>query len=165
MTLGLKLARRWSRFIQCSYLFSLFINRRGSAVAQWLSAWLETEGSRVRVSPASLPCGPWARHIYSSLVLVQPRKTRPCLTERLLMGRKESNLIVRRWIWPQAQWRPRRKTFLGGFVPVACLWLGPLWLILRFSLAPNICESRTRFFVSSNTVLIWLNCSLWRCYT
>ena len=33
----------------------------------------------------------WARHIYPSLVLVQPRKTRPCLTERLLMGRKESN--------------------------------------------------------------------------
>ena len=25
------------------------------------------------------------------LVLVQPRKTHPCLTERLLMGRKESN--------------------------------------------------------------------------
>ena len=31
------------------------------------------------------------RHIYPSLVLVQPRKTHPCLTERLLMGRKESN--------------------------------------------------------------------------
>ena len=30
-------------------------------------------------------------HIYPSLVLVQPRKTRPCLTERLLIGRKESN--------------------------------------------------------------------------
>ena len=30
-------------------------------------------------------------HIYPSLVLVQPRKTRPCLTERLLMGCKESN--------------------------------------------------------------------------
>ena len=28
---------------------------------------------------------------YPSLVLVQPRKTRPCTTERLLMGRKESN--------------------------------------------------------------------------
>ena len=28
---------------------------------------------------------------YPSLVLVQPRKTRPCLTERLLMGRKGSN--------------------------------------------------------------------------
>ena len=31
-----------------------------------------------------------AKH-YPSLVLVQPRKTRPCLSERLLMGRKESN--------------------------------------------------------------------------
>ena len=31
------------------------------------------------------------RHIYPSLVLVQPRKTPPCLTERLSMGRKESN--------------------------------------------------------------------------
>ena len=29
--------------------------------------------------------------IYPSLVLVQPRKTCTCLTERLLMGRKESN--------------------------------------------------------------------------
>ena len=28
---------------------------------------------------------------FFSLVLVQPRKNRPCLTERLLMGRKESN--------------------------------------------------------------------------
>ena len=48
-------------------------------------------GPRVRASPASLLCGPWARHIYPSLVLVQPRKTRPWLSERLLMGRKESN--------------------------------------------------------------------------
>ena len=44
-----------------------------------------------RASPGSLCCGPWARHIYPSLVLVQPRKTCPCLTERLLMGCKESN--------------------------------------------------------------------------
>ena len=29
--------------------------------------------------------------MYPSLVLVQLRKTRPCLTERLLMGHKESN--------------------------------------------------------------------------
>ena len=34
---------------------------------------------------------PWARHINPSLVLVQSRKTRPYITERLLMGRKESN--------------------------------------------------------------------------
>ena len=31
---------------------------------------------------ASLCCGPWARHIYPSLALVQHRKTHPCLTER-----------------------------------------------------------------------------------
>ena len=30
-------------------------------------------------------------YIYPSLVLVQPRKTCPYITERLLMGRKESN--------------------------------------------------------------------------
>ena len=34
---------------------------------------------------------PWARHIYPSSALVQPRKTCPYITERLLMGRKESN--------------------------------------------------------------------------
>ena len=33
---------------------------------------------------------PWARHINLGLVLVQPRQTRPFITERLLMGRKES---------------------------------------------------------------------------
>ena len=41
-------------------------------------------------SPASLRCCPRARHIYPSLVLVQPRKTRPYITERLLMARKET---------------------------------------------------------------------------
>ena len=34
---------------------------------------------------------PLARRIYPSLELVQPRKTRPYITERLLMGLKESN--------------------------------------------------------------------------
>ena len=60
--------------------------KTGSEVAQWQSAWLETERPRVRASQASLRCGPSAWHINPSLVLVQPR-----LTERLLMGRKESN--------------------------------------------------------------------------
>ena len=32
-----------------------------------------------------------SKQICPSLVLVQPSKTRPCLIERLLMGRKESN--------------------------------------------------------------------------
>ena len=60
-----------------------------SAVAH--CAWLETEGLLVQASPASLRYGHWARHIYPSLVLVQPRKTHSCLTEILLMGCKESN--------------------------------------------------------------------------
>ena len=30
----------------------------------------------------------WARNIYPSLELVQPRNTRPYITERLLMGHK-----------------------------------------------------------------------------
>ena len=34
---------------------------------------------------------PRARHINPSLVLVQPRKNRPYITERFLMGPKESN--------------------------------------------------------------------------
>ena len=44
--------------------------------------------TRDRASPR---CGPLARHIYPRLVLVQPTKTHPYITERLLMGRKESN--------------------------------------------------------------------------
>ena len=51
---------------------------------------------RARASPVSLRCGPRARHIYPSLVLVQPSKTRPCLTEILLMGRKESKQTNKR---------------------------------------------------------------------
>ena len=34
-----------------------------------------------------------SKNINPSLVLVQPRKTRPYITERLLIGRKESNQI------------------------------------------------------------------------
>ena len=34
---------------------------------------------------------PMSKNINPSLVLVQPRKTSPFITERLLMGRKESN--------------------------------------------------------------------------
>ena len=41
-------------------------------------------------SPASLCCV-LSKNNNPSLVLVQPRKTRPYITERLLMGRQESN--------------------------------------------------------------------------
>ena len=61
--------------------------------AQWLSG--RVPDSR----PKGLGFEPQWRHcvvflsknINPSLVLVQPRKTRPFITERLLMGRKESN--------------------------------------------------------------------------
>ena len=49
-------------------------------------------GPRVRLTGVIALC-PWARNIYPSLVLVQPRKTHPYITERLLVGRKESNKI------------------------------------------------------------------------
>ena len=42
---------------------------------------------------ALFPC---AKHINPSFVLVQLRKTRPSITERLLMGCKESNQIKKK---------------------------------------------------------------------
>ena len=61
--------------------------------AQWLS------GRALDSRPKGRGFEPHRRHcvvslsknINPSLVLVQPRKTRPFITERLLMGRKESN--------------------------------------------------------------------------
>ena len=61
--------------------------------AQWLS------GRVLDSRPKGRGFEPHRRHcvvvleqdIYPSLVLVQPRKDRPYVTERLLMGRKESN--------------------------------------------------------------------------
>ena len=71
-------------------IFSLSeLNEEGSGSVVESLTW--DGGARVRASPSSLRCCPWARHIYPSLVLVQSSRTRPCLTEGLLMGRKESN--------------------------------------------------------------------------
>ena len=61
--------------------------------AQWLS------GRVLDSRPRGRGFEPHRRHwvvslsknINPSLVLVQPRKTRPFITERVLMGRKESN--------------------------------------------------------------------------
>ena len=73
----------------------------------------------------SLRCGPRARHIYPSLVLVQPRKIHPCLTEKILMGRKESTKTNKHNV-----------TFFGGrgmpdmphsFVCEAIDWLRGIW--------------------------------------
>ena len=69
------------------------INSRHREGAQWLS------GKVLDSRPKGRGFEPHRRHcvvslsknINPSLVLVQPRKTRPFITERLLMGRKESN--------------------------------------------------------------------------
>ena len=61
--------------------------------AQWLSG--RVLGSRFRgrgFEPHRRHCAvSLSKKINPSLVLVQPRKKRPFITERLLMGRKESN--------------------------------------------------------------------------
>ena len=56
---------------------------------------------------------PLARHINPSLALVQPRKIRPFISERLLMGCKESNLKRTKKLvpfpdtWPRANLCPQ----------------------------------------------------------
>ena len=74
--------------------------------AQWLS------GRVLDSRPRGHGFKPHSRHrvvvleqdtIYPSLVLVQPRKTRPCLTERLLMGRKDSNQINNHYFITQSR--------------------------------------------------------------
>ena len=77
-------------FMLKAYICLLSIRHRG---AQWLS------GRVLDSRPKGRGFEPHRRHcvvslsknINPSLVLVQPRKIRPFITERLLMGRKESN--------------------------------------------------------------------------
>ena len=54
--------------------------------AQWLTGRVLDSGPKGVTALWSL-----SKNINPSLVLVHPRKTRPFITERLLMGRKESN--------------------------------------------------------------------------
>ena len=60
---------------------------------QWLSGRvLDSRPRGCGFEPHRLHCVvSLSKNINPSLVLVQPRKTRPFITERLLMGRKESN--------------------------------------------------------------------------
>ena len=61
--------------------------------AQWLSGRVLDSRPKGRgFEPQRRHCVvSWSKKIKPSLVLVQPRKTCPVITERLLMGRKESN--------------------------------------------------------------------------
>ena len=65
----------------------------GGTGAQWLSGRvLESRPKGRGFEPHWRHCiMSLSKNINPSLVLVQPRKTRPFITERLLMGRKESN--------------------------------------------------------------------------
>ena len=61
--------------------------------AQWLSGRvLDSKPKGRRLEPQWRHCiVSLSKNINPSLVLVQPRKTRPFITERFLMGHKESN--------------------------------------------------------------------------
>ena len=61
--------------------------------AQWLSGRvLDSRPKGCGFEPHQRRCVvSLSKNINPSLVLVQPRKTSPFITERLLMGRKESN--------------------------------------------------------------------------
>ena len=66
--------------------------------AQWLSGRvLDSRPKGREFEPHRRHCVvSLSKNINPSLVLVQPRKTRPFITERLLMGRKESNQTNKR---------------------------------------------------------------------
>ena len=67
--------------------------------AQWLSGKVLDSRQKDRgVEPHRPHCVvSLSKNINPSLVVVQPRKTSPFITERLLMGRKESNQTNNHW--------------------------------------------------------------------
>ena len=72
---------------------ALKTNQHIRARAQWLSGRVLDSRLKGRgFEPHRRHCVvSLSKNINPSLVLVQPRKTRPFITERLLMGRKQSN--------------------------------------------------------------------------
>ena len=95
---------------------------------------------------------PKARHIYPSLVLVQPRKTRPCLTERLLMGCKESNQTKQnKSIYIKcsfARWPDKH-----GIQISHCMYLYQVNMTLRFLNDLDDVESRINNYAFIITIL------------
>ena len=76
-----------------SFIYGILIvdnSNFGSSVVECLTPDRGAAGSSLTGVTALCPR---ARHINPSLVLFQPRKTRHFITEKLLMGRKESNQI------------------------------------------------------------------------
>ena len=77
--------------------FYLTCRERSGLVVECLTQDRGTAGSSL--TSVTLLC-PWSRHINPSLVLIQPRKTRLYITERLLMGRKESDQTNKLYYMP-----------------------------------------------------------------
>ena len=77
------------RLVMISYVF-ITTKWGGSAVAQWQVLDLRPRGWGSSLSSITALWSLSKTH-YPSLILVQPRKIPPWLTERLLMGRKKSN--------------------------------------------------------------------------
>ena len=73
------------------FFYAILLNSHEGA--QWLSGRVLDSRPKGRgIEPHRRHCVvSLSKNINPSLVLVQPRKTRPFITERLLMGRKESN--------------------------------------------------------------------------
>ena len=86
------------------------VSMRGEG-AQWLSGRvLDSRPMGCRFNPHLHHCVvSLSKNINPSLVLVLPRKTRPFITERLLMGRKESNQTK------------KKKSIRGFFSAPTCL--------------------------------------------
>ena len=93
----LNLSRQWCQIIQPGHQSKALREPSGSVV-ECLIQDREAPGSSLTGVTALCP---WARHINPSLAVVQPRKTRPYITERLLMERKESNQPIPRPCLPE----------------------------------------------------------------
>ena len=85
-TLGLYGLIHVAKLEICTINYILYIWERSGSVVECLTRDRGAAGSSLNGVTALCP---WAKHINPSLVLIQPRKNRPYITERLLMGYKE----------------------------------------------------------------------------
>ena len=96
----------------CKHVWHIFLKPG----AQWLSGRVLDLGPKGRgFEPHRRHCVvSLSKNINPSLVLVQPRETRPFITERLLMGRKESNQTNKIFL------KPASLTDLSAYAKKVC---------------------------------------------
>ena len=89
---------------------------------------------------------PWARHISPSLVLIQPSKTRPDVTERLLTKTYPASIFC--WIYIDSRLRILHRVYTGEWkmtlsknVYVEFNFILQPWIIVCFSTFIQICKS------------------------